>query len=618
MAKANDLIVRLLLDSASFQGGVRGASKEVAKLREQVQNGSDVINGLTGGLVQSATKFATWGGAAAAAGKLIKDAYMSSETNADDFRRMQERVTGAYQFFVNTIERGQWSNFFENLGKAIQGAGELYDALDRLGSIKANNSAAIAILQSANARAKAELADKSISAERRKELQGQIKSNSDRLVALRSQEVNAGKDAATKKMMEAFSGDNLSEMLKEYAVKNIQQYGQAFFDKADAEIARLEKKQQRTSYTYTDTSGKLVTDSYNAGKLSAKEAQWLKFWWAVKKGETQLQEGLQLYADSINQSTQIYMERRKDLRQAGGGSAAAKGKGSGSTAKQVRDVAEVGSLNWISSMISDLQRQRGNTIDTAKQKEIDEKILELVQSRMDIWAKEKGVDIQKQGMQSGNPWSYVGRGSTAEDFSGISIDNDAISAGAKEVYALQEQWRKMQETAKDNAMSEAVMRLQDAFMSLGGAIEGTAGQMVQFAIQSASSIAQLVAQNAELMASAQAASLAGAAKNAFQLPFPYNLAMYASLAATIFGIFASLPKFATGGIVGGSLTSGDNNLVRVNSGEMILNSTQQARLFSLLDGSAAVGGGGSVTLRIKGDELVGVLNNYRRKKGAML
>ena len=34
---------------------------------------------------------------------------------------------------------------------------------------------------------------------------------------------------------------------------------------------------------------------------------------------------------------------------------------------------------------------------------------------------------------------------------------------------------------------------------------------------------------------------------------------------------AGIPKFATGGIVGGGSTSGDNMLARVNSGEMILN-----------------------------------------------
>ena len=54
-------------------------------------------------------------------------------------------------------------------------------------------------------------------------------------------------------------------------------------------------------------------------------------------------------------------------------------------------------------------------------------------------------------------------------------------------------------------------------------------------------------------------------------------------------LIATVSKFATGGIVGGNQKSGDNVLVRVNSGEMILNAAQQARLFAIADGTAAYG-----------------------------
>jgi len=45
------------------------------------------------------------------------------------------------------------------------------------------------------------------------------------------------------------------------------------------------------------------------------------------------------------------------------------------------------------------------------------------------------------------------------------------------------------------------------------------------------------------------------------------------------------PRFESGGIVGGSSTSGDKVLARVNSGEMILNKAQQSSLFRMLQGS---------------------------------
>ena len=132
MAKKNDLVVRLLLDNATFEGNIRQSSKEVRKFREQVEKGTDILDNLTGGLVKGAMKYASWGAAAASAGKLVADAYMSSEQSADEWRRIQTQCTEAYSYCVKSIESGSWANFFGNLSKAIEDAAELYDKLDRL------------------------------------------------------------------------------------------------------------------------------------------------------------------------------------------------------------------------------------------------------------------------------------------------------------------------------------------------------------------------------------------------------------------------------------------------------------------------------------------------------
>ena len=72
-------------------------------------------------------------------------------------------------------------------------------------------------------------------------------------------------------------------------------------------------------------------------------------------------------------------------------------------------------------------------------------------------------------------------------------------------------------------------------------------------------------------------------------PFPANLiaatATGIQTAATIAKIASQqAPAFETGGIVPGSSFSGDNIMARVNSGEMILNQQQQAKLFQMANG----------------------------------
>jgi hypothetical protein len=58
-------------------------------------------------------------------------------------------------------------------------------------------------------------------------------------------------------------------------------------------------------------------------------------------------------------------------------------------------------------------------------------------------------------------------------------------------------------------------------------------------------------------------------------------------AAIMAAVLAFADGFAAGGIVGGNSFTGDKVLTRVNSGEMILNQAQQARLFEMANGAPA-------------------------------
>lgn len=106
--------------------------------------------------------------------------------------------------------------------------------------------------------------------------------------------------------------------------------------------------------------------------------------------------------------------------------------------------------------------------------------------------------------------------------------------------------------------------------------------------------------------------------NAFELPWPQNLAAVATVVAagaSAAGQIAGLAsrKYATGGIVSGPGTSiSDSIPIRVSNGEMILNHRQQSNLFNLLDKGSSKSklSGGEVEFRISGSSLVGVLRNY--------
>lgn len=157
-------------------------------------------------------------------------------------------------------------------------------------------------------------------------------------------------------------------------------------------------------------------------------------------------------------------------------------------------------------------------------------------------------------------------------------------------------------------MNAALGSTGEIFGSLGSIMGSFGNDMGAWMLGTVGQIAQMIVQ---LNALATANGVASASK----LPFPANIAAIATVVATIASVFSSLPKFADGGIVGGSSYFGDKLLARVNSGEMILNQGQQARLLSMTEG-----GNVRVTgdVRLNGKDIYISLRNYMASSGNRL
>mgnify|MGYP003505122994 CR=1 FL=1 len=130
----------------------------------------------------------------------------------------------------------------------------------------------------------------------------------------------------------------------------------------------------------------------------------------------------------------------------------------------------------------------------------------------------------------------------------------------------------------------------------------------------AEAAATVAAKEAEAKAAGKAA-VAKAAESQAGIPGVGPALAVAAAATIVSAILSAMSrfqaqKFANGGIVGGSSFTGDRVSAQVNSGEMILNKTQQANLFKLANGG---GTGKEVTFHISGTDLVGVMNNINRK-----
>ena len=157
---------------------------------------------------------------------------------------------------------------------------------------------------------------------------------------------------------------------------------------------------------------------------------------------------------------------------------------------------------------------------------------------------------------------------------------------------------------------EGIRAMGNLMSGMGKIVGGSAGDWLSWSATVMQAVAQALPEIEKLFPALFSKAAAEAmAENSSMGPFGWIAGIAAM--ASIIASMAMLPKFATGGIVGGASYGGDRQLVRVNSGEMILNHQQQAQLWSAI--SSGNMGGGEVQFRIEGQQLVGVLNNYNSK-----
>lgn len=147
-------------------------------------------------------------------------------------------------------------------------------------------------------------------------------------------------------------------------------------------------------------------------------------------------------------------------------------------------------------------------------------------------------------------------------------------------------------TALQEASTEVGLAVGDAFANMTGrfvdsldlANDGFEGFVKNLAQTVTKLIAMALSQSiAQAISGATASGASTGPAAVFTTP-----AFIATAISGVLAAFAAIPKFATGGIVGGNKYFGDMNLARVNSGELILNIAQQKNLASALGGSTTV------------------------------
>ena len=146
MAK-KDLVVNIDSKTKGLEQGMAKSVNEVRKLENQTRKSKnefkqfdDRIGKLASGNLTGL--LGTMGSVAGvlAVAKVAQEGFnktmRASQESSDNFDRAIMGAKGGVDFFFQSLNTGDWSNFFDNMGTAITKSRELYDALDRLSDMR--------------------------------------------------------------------------------------------------------------------------------------------------------------------------------------------------------------------------------------------------------------------------------------------------------------------------------------------------------------------------------------------------------------------------------------------------------------------------------------------------
>lgn len=265
-------------------------------------------------------------------------------------------------------------------------------------------------------------------------------------------------------------------------------------------------------------------------------------------------------------------------------------------ARLAKEKAErpTGSISDIEYQIRELQKKFTQATTTDARVAVQETINELQSEKIKLQAEVETVIFQK-GRTAPAPVN--------ENNPNLGNMAGGIEMGKFEIPSIQ----KNIDEADNYAAS--IANVASAFGMLTGAAQDDQTAVAQWALQSISNIANVISQTMGLAMARGTASAAAA-------PWPANIGAIASVMATIVSTFASFPKFADGGVVGGSSYFGDKLLARVNSGELILNQKQQESLYHMTENDRS-----NINIgfdRVRGSDIYLALKNYMKDTGKKL
>lgn len=677
----SDIVTRLLLKTNDFDANLEKSKKGVNNFQGGISNMAKTAGA---GIV----KFAGTIGVAMGAYEGLMKVINSSQTTGDAYVKMMDQAKASVDSFFSSIALGNFDGFLSNLQNVIDKAGDLSVALDNLGTKTLFNKAEVDDLNTKYQLELNKAKARNISDEERNKHLAKAKEYLIQMATLQQSLATANTDTSYTALQAEIAkmgfNKNVSREMWDYLIKDskrsdIEKTSTAHKDRLFEYNKRIESSKVRDPYT------EQVIDSDETKKIRAELKRYKEsrfglygelnrlFIEAADDEESAIAQALKMRATANSLKVAV---SNKELEVA---NADAKINGSynkrngGGSGSDTKIEPEKDSIAWYDAEISKLNKKLIATTDEQAKTTIKTTINEFEAKKIKLQVETSGNSIEAINIQLADlnkkliSVTDMQARSTIQatineleqkkinlkfvvDQEAFKIKNGGMKDGALSVpiaptydkvpthgkggknfkLPKYDPLFKKEDVDLNEDYADSLSAIGGVMSALNGVTNESAASYLQWGANVISSIAQAIPAILSLTTAKTAEAAANSANSAAQIPFVGWLAA-AGAALSVVAAMASIPKFAAGGIVPGASFTGDKVPALLNSGEMILNGSQQSNLFKMLNsglyGSLSQKIAPSMEdqsvrlysdVEIRGDRIFLALQNHIKKTGKKL
>lgn len=677
----SDIVTRLLLKTNDFDANLEKSKGSVNRFQGGISNMTKTAGA---GII----KFAGTIGVAMGAYEGLMKVINSSQTTGDAYVKMMDQAKASVDSFFSSIALGNFDGFLSNLQNVIDKAGDLSTALDNLGTKTLFNKAEVDDLNTKYQLELNKAKARNISDEERNKHLAKAKEYLIQMANLQQSLATANTDTSYTALQAEIAkmgfNKNVSREMWDYLIKDskrsdIEKTSSAHKDKLFEYNRRIESSKVRDPYT------EQVIDSDETKKIRAELKRYKEsrfglygelnrlFIEAADDEESAIAQALKMRATANSLKVAV---SNKELEVA---NADAKINGSynkrngGGSGSDTKIEPEKDSITWYDAEISKLNKKLLATTDEQAKTTIKATINELEAKKLKLQIETSGNSIEAINIQLSALNKQL---ITETDMQARATIQATINELEQRKINLkfvvdQEAFKIKNGEMKDSALSapiaptydkvpthgkggknfklpkfdapikkedvdlnedyvESLSAIGGVMSSLSGITDNSAASYLQWGANVMSSVGQAIQSITKLIAAKEAEAVINGVASATETPVVGWLLAGAAV-ASVLAAMASVPKFATGGIVPGVSFTGDKVPALLNSGEMILNGSQQSNLFHMLNsglyGSLSQKIAPSIEdqslrlysdVEIRGDRIFLALQNHIKKTGKKL